>query len=201
MLKPQRALIALLVGVLFLLGIFLGMALTRWGGFLVRGRTYDTPALLQQVTTLSQLVTVQYVIEKVVIVEVPPDSMLGQMFAGDNRILLLAHGIVKAGIDLQRMKADDIRASGKCITIKLPPARITDAYLDDKQTKVIERKTGFLRDFDKDLEQNVRQNAVEDIRRAARQNGIQKDADERARLQLQNLFLQLGFERVEFVTP
>jgi ethanolamine utilization protein EutQ (cupin superfamily) len=136
----------------------------------------------------------------VVIVEVPPDSMLGQMFAGDNRILLLAHGIVKAGLDLKRMQPDDIRISGKSITIRLPEARITDAYLDDKQTRVIERKTGFLRSFDKDLEQNVRQNAVDDIKRAARQYGIEKDAGERARLQLQNLFLQLGFQKVDFIS-
>jgi hypothetical protein len=133
--------------------------------------------------------------------EIPPDSTLGQMFAGfvgENRILFLAHGIVKAGIDLKQMKPEDIEINGKHITLKLPNAQITDAYLDDRQTKVIERKTGFLRSFDKDLEQNVRQSAVDDIRRAARQNGIQRDAEERARLQVENLLLQLGFEKVEF---
>jgi hypothetical protein len=39
----------------------------------------------------------------------------------------------------------------------------------------------LLRSFDKDLEQNARKQAVEDINRAARNGGILKDADERAR--------------------
>jgi hypothetical protein len=199
--KTQRIIIVLLVAILAALGLIFGLVFLRFGLFSSRPRVYSTPALLQQVQPLSELVTVRYVIERVVILEVPPDSTIGQMFAGfigENRLLLLAHGVVNAGIDLQQLKPEDLEVNGKCITLRLPPARITDAYLDDKQTKVIERKTGFLRSFDKDLEQTVRMNAVDDIRRAARQYGIQKDADERARLQLQNLFLQMGFEKVEF---
>jgi hypothetical protein len=84
--------------------------------------------------------------------------------------------------------------------MKLPRAQITDAYLDEKQTRVVERATGFLRQFDKDLEQSTRQTAVEDIRRAARTGGILQDADERARSQLKDLFQRLGFEEVEFKT-
>ncbi|MDB6125508.1 MAG: hypothetical protein JWQ71_4501, partial [Pedosphaera sp.] len=71
-------------------------------------------------------------------------------------------------------------------------------YLDDKQTQVVERKTGLLRAFDKDLEQNARRQAVDDLNRAARNSGILKDADERARLQLINLFRVLGYSEVEF---
>ena len=88
--------------------------------------------------------------------------------------------------------------SGHTISIRLPTPQITDAYLDDTQTKVIERKTGFLRALDKDLEQTTRQNAVDDIRRAARENGILNDANERARLELRTFFEQAGFEQVEF---
>ena len=104
---------------------------------------------------------------------------------------------MKAGVDLGRLKSGDLKLSGKTIEITLPHAQITDAYLDESQTKVIERNTSFLRDFNKDLEQNARQTAVDDIRRAAKNSGILKDADERARAQLKLLFEELGFE-VEF---
>jgi division protein CdvB (Snf7/Vps24/ESCRT-III family) len=83
----------------------------------------------------------------------------------------------------------------------MPPSRITDAYLDDTLTKVVEQKTGLLRSFDKDLQQTAREQAVQDINRAARNEGILKDADERARSQLTNLFHQLGFKEVEFRSP
>ncbi|MPN51458.1 hypothetical protein SDC9_199104 [bioreactor metagenome] len=66
---------------------------------------------------------------------------------------------------------------------------------------MVERTTGLLRVFDKDLEQTARQQAVDDIRRAARNAGIQKEADKRARLQLEVLFRQMGFTEVEFKSP
>lgn len=198
MLKLKRAAGLFLVILVFGLGIFLGLRLGQLTGERAIPRTYNTPVLLQQVQTLSELVTVKYVMEKVEGIEIPAESVLGKALGSENRLLLLAHGIVKAGVDLKRLKPEDLQILGKQIVVKLPPPEIMDAYLDDTQTKVIDRKTGLLAPPDKDMEQTVRQNAVDDIRRAARLGGILKDAQERARAQLANLFLQLGFEKVEF---
>jgi hypothetical protein len=177
-------------------GIYLGATVSRWRSSGLR--VENTAIIVQQVQTLSDLVTVKYVLQKVEIVDSPPDSTLGKFVQGDSKVLLLAQGIVKAGIDLKKLQPDDVTVSGKNISIKLPPPQITDAYLDDSQTKVIERTTGFLRSLDKDLEQTTRENAVEDIGRAARQNGILNDANDRARLELRAFFEQAGFEQVEF---
>jgi len=181
-----------------LIGIYLGVTVSRWRGSGLR--VENTTAVVQQVQTLSDLVTVKYVMQKVEIVDSPPDSTLGKFMQGDNRVLLLAQGVVKAGIDLKKLKPEDAAVSGKKISIRLPPAQITDAYLDDSQTKVIERTTGFLRSLDKDLEQETRQNAVADIRRAARANGILNDANERAKLELAMFLHTAGYEQVEFTS-
>jgi hypothetical protein len=162
-------------------------------------RIYNTATILQEVQTLSQLVTVKYVIEKVVILDDPPQNTLRQLLWDNTRVILVAHGVVKAGIDLSKMQPKDIEVSGKKVKVRLPQPEVTDAYLDEQQTKVLERNTSFLRDFNKDLEHVARQQAVDDIRRAARTSGIFKDADERARAQLKSLFQQLGLE-VEFVS-
>jgi len=154
-------------------------------------RIQNTATMLKRVQTLSELVTVKYVLEKVVILE-------DIKWYGENRVLLVAHGVVKAGVDLQEIKPEDVRVGDKKVVVKLPPARITDVYLDDKKTRVVDRTTGLLRAFDKDLEQSARRQAVEDLSISARFNGINGDAEERARLQLTNLFHQLGLE-VEFV--
>lgn len=191
MFKRRVMLLLLALGMIFGVGIFLGVFLPRVLGLTSRTRTYNTATLLRQVQTLSQLVTVEYVMEKVVVAE-------DVKWFGENRVLMVAHGIVKAGIDLSRLEPGDLRVSDKTIVIKLPPPQITDTYLDDKQTRIIERTTGLLRAFDKDLEQSVRQNAVADISRAARNGGILKDAETRAHAQLTNLFRQLGYEKVEF---
>ena len=172
-------------------GIYLGLIISRWLKTGSGLRFENTATVVQQVQTLSDLVTVKYVMEKVVILE-------DGKWYGESRVLLLAHGIVKAGIDLKRITADDVAITGKSISIKLPPPQITDAYLDDKQSRVIDHETGLLRVFDKDLEQTARENAVDDIQRAARNAGILNDADQRARLELE-LFLRVaGFEQVEF---
>jgi len=47
----------------------------------------------------------------------------------------------------------------------------------------------------------ARQHAVMDIRRAAREEGILSEADERARSQLTALLLRLGFDEVEITVP
>ena len=196
--KVRRGLLGLLVGVLFAAGLYSGFKISGWRGFHSAPVTYSTPTLLLQVQTLSELVTVKYVMEKVQVLEVPSENILGQAIGSRNRVLLLAHGIVKAGIDLKRLKPEDLQVSGKQIVLKLPPCQIIDAYLDENATQVIDRQTGLLAPSDKNLEQTSRQNALDTIRRAAREAGILNDAEERAQAQLKNLFHQLGFEKVEF---
>ncbi len=191
--KLRMALLGLVLALLFSLGLILGVLLPRLAQWVRQPVAYSTATLLQQVRTISELVTVQYVIEKVVVVE----DVKWIAGLGENRVLMIAHGIVKAGMDLSQMQPGDLELSGNRLTIKLPPARITDAYLDEKQTRVVERTTGLLRFFDKDMEQTARQNAIEEIRRSARNSGILKDAEDRARAQLKHLFEPMGLQ-VEF---
>jgi len=198
--KQRLAYFAL--GVVFVVGLVIGIGVPRWSGWSSPApKVYNTATVLKQVQTLSQLVTVKYVMEKVEVLSDPPQNILRQFWFDDTHVVLVAHGIIKAGVDLAQLKPADLRVSGKQITINLPPAQITDAYLDDHLTQVVERSTGFLRSFNKDLEQAARQNAVDDIRRAARHSGILRDAEDRARAQLTHLCRQLGFEEVEFSKP
>jgi len=189
----------LAVALVFIAGAWFGLWLTRRLSPGAGVHEMNTAVVIQQVQTLSDLITVKYVMEKVVIVNSPPTSTLGQFVQGENRVLLLAHGIVKAGIDLRRIRPEDVAIAGKKITLHLPPPQVTDAYLDEHQTQVIDWEKGFWRDFDKDLETTARQNAVDDISRAARKAGILKDADERARLELAQFLNQTGFEQVELI--
>jgi len=187
--RARPILILLAVALLLVLGLWLGLKLSRLAGVLGGVKTYNTATVLRQVQTLSQLVTVKYVMEKVVVIE-------DVKWFGENRVLMVAHGVVKAGVDFEQLKPDDLKISGKRIIVRLPQPQITDAYLDDRQTRVIERTTGLLRTFDKDLEQTARQAAVEDIKRAARTAGILKDAEDRAQAQVRSFLTAMGFEEV-----
>ena len=190
MFKTRLIIVGLVLAIAMGVALFIALLLVRPPAIGAPPKIQSTATIVQQVQTLSELVTVKYVLEKVVILD-------DIKWYGENRVLLVAHGIVKAGVDLQEIKPEDVRVEDKKILLKLPRARITDVYLDDQKTRVVDRSTGLLRAFDKDLEQNARRQAVEDLRIAARSNRIYEDAEERARLQLANLFHQLGYE-VEF---
>jgi hypothetical protein len=187
MLKKMAGTAAALM-VIFALGLFFGLLSYRW--YQARGVSiYSGPALLKEVQTLSQFVTVKYSLEKVV-------EFDDAKWYGESRVLLVAHGVVKAGLDLGQLAPGDIRISGKKISLTLPRARITDVYLDDRQTQIVDHTTGILRVFDKDLEQNARRQAVDELRLAASQNGILTEAAEKGQSRLTILLYQLGFTNI-----
>src|SRR6266498_3263914 len=185
MFKTRLIIVGLALAIAMGVALFIALLFVRPPSGGASLKIQSTATIVQQVQTLAELVTVKYVLEKVVILD-------DIKWYGENRVLLVAHGIVKAGVDLQEIKPEDVRVADRKILLKLPRARITDVYLDDQKTRVVDRSTGLLRAFDKDLEQNARRQAVEDLRIAARYNGIQADAEERARVQLTNLFRQLS---------
>lgn len=177
--------------VVLALAVYLTYTIAHWAGRGAGLHFGDTTSVVHEVQPLSDLVTVKYVMDKVVVLE-------DVKWYGENRVLLLAHGVVKAGVDLKRLTPADVTISDKKIFLRLPPPQIMDAYLDDKNSQVIDHTTGLLRVFDKDLEQTARANAVDDICRAARRAGILDDAQKQAQVQLGSFLHQAGFERVEF---
>jgi hypothetical protein len=192
--KLRIVIIAGVLAIILALGLGAGFLVGRLMGLVPTRRTVSTATLLTQVQGLAQFVTVKYVMEKVVVVE-------DVNIYGENRVLLIAHGIVKAGVDLSKLRAGDLKAKGAKIRVTLPQAAITDVYLDDQKTQVLEHKTGLLRRFDKDLQQSARVQGLDEIRRAARNSGILDDASDRARQQLTFMFHQLGFQEIEFEKP
>jgi hypothetical protein len=190
MFKTRLIIVGLALAIAMGVALFIALLFVRPPASGASPKIQSTTTIVQQVQTLAELVTVKYVLEKVVILD-------DIRWYGENRVLLVAHGIVKAGVNLEEIKPEDVRVEDKKILLKLPRARITDVYLDDQKTRVVDRSTGLLRAFDRDLEQNARRQAVDDLRIAARANRIYEDAEERARLQLAHLFHQLGYE-VEF---
>ncbi len=194
MLSPRVIIIGLLSVGLLVLGIVVGLSVAGAGrgggggaGVVVM---QQTPTVLERVQALSEYVTVKYVMEKVVVVE-------DVKWYGDNRVLLVAHGVVKAGLDLGELGEEAVEVEGKRVRLKLPKARVTEVYLDEGETRVVERTTGMLRMFDKDLEQRARVLAVEEMERAARYAGIMEEAGETARSQLRGMLGWMGYE-VEF---
>jgi hypothetical protein len=187
-LRTRLIILAFVLAIAGGVGLFFGVLMPRLP--LEQGQPaviQNTATLLQEIQGLSELVTVKYVLEKVVILE-------DVKWYGENRVLLLAHGVVKAGVDLRAVQPEHLVLESNKVHVALPHAAITDVYLDEHQTRIIEHSTGLLRAFDRHLQVEARRQAIDELRRTARQAGITEDAQDRARKQLSAFLGQLGFE-------
>lgn len=200
----QKLAIALVLGA-FVVGLMIAFVLAL---YILRRPAgpgiASTPTVIQQIQSLSELVTVKYVMQKAVIYTNAPTTTLGQMAARlpgfeEDQITLLAQGVAKAGVDLSRLKPEDVQIAERKITLRLPPVFITDVYVDENRTQVLDRKTGLFRSFDATLEKQARQHAWLEMNRAARQGGIEREANDRAREQLSTFLKALGFSEVEVI--
>jgi hypothetical protein len=97
---------------------------------------------VHEVRALARLETIQYAVEKVITAETGQE-FLGFLF-GD-RLLFVAHGTVIAGVDLDKIGADDIEvdAAGRA-TLVLPPAEVFVAALDNEKSYIYDRTKGLL---------------------------------------------------------
>lgn len=180
-----------LVGMIMSLGLYLGIRVGKaLNSTPPPPKFQDTATVVRQIQSLNQLVSVKFVLEKVIVVE-------DAKWFGENRLIMVAHGVAKAGFDLKKLEPGDISMEGGRLSIQLPKPMLTDVYLDERRTEVIERSTGILRTIDKDLETEARRHATDRIRAAAIESGILNEATERARLQLTHLAGQMGFQNVE----
>lgn len=150
-----------------------------------------TSTVITQIQSANELVTVKYVVEKIVKLESEPSIL------GEDRVVLLVHAIAKAGVDLSSMRPEDVRVKGNCVTLTLPPPKLMDCYIEDRKTEVWEHHTRFWRPLDQELEQKARRQALDQIRLAVREQGIHKEAFQRARDQLTLLLRSLGFVEIE----
>ena len=117
--------------------------------------------------------------------------------AGD-RLLLVVHGEVIAGVDLGKLQTKDVSVNGEHASVRMPTAEIFVTRLDNAKTRVYSRDTGIFSTPDPNLEGEVRAAAEQQLQSAALQDGILALADKNARQTLTGLLTGLGFKSVEF---
>ena len=152
------------------------------------------PTVVNKIQQLQRLETVVYTMDKVVSGE-KESAMLPDFLAGD-RLLMIVHGDVVAGVDFGGLKSGDVVVEGKVVRLKLPAAQVFATRLDNARTRVYSRQTGLLVPVDPNLETQVRQEGERQLLQAALQDGILKTANQNARSTLTSMLEGLGFEKV-----
>ena len=155
----------------------------------------DPITIIREVQSLARLETIQYSVEKIITAEIN-QGVLGPLF-GD-RLLLVAHGYVIAGVDLAELSNDDLWLEEGVLHVNLPDAKVFVATLSNEDSYVYDRNTGVFRKSDPDLETAARQVAEQEILKSAVEDGILLQAQQNAEVFLERLFIQLGYARVVF---
>lgn len=156
----------------------------------------DPVTYINEVRALARLETIQYSIEKVITGETGGGTF--QSLFGD-KILFVGHGTVIAGIDMEKLQPEHMRFENGVLTVRLPPAEVFIATLDNEKSYVYDRETGVLAKPDVNLETLVRQRAEEEILKAALEDGILEQAQLNAEAYLFKFFAALGYPNTIFV--
>src|SRR3990170_7593472 len=155
----------------------------------------DPITIVHQVRSLARLETIQYSVEKVLVAE-SGQGPFGFLF-GD-RLLFVAHGMVIAGVDLEKLTPADLRVEDGVLYVKLPQAEVFIAALDNESSYIYDRDKGILTRGNEGLETEARRAAEQEILNAALEDGILEQAQVNAESYLLRLFLNLGFPDVIF---
>jgi hypothetical protein len=198
-------LIGVVLGVVFV-GAAGGLLLSRTSGRNLLGRVFSAvtgrtltidvsqPTVVDRIQRLQRLETVVYTMDK--IVTGAKENVLPDFLTGD-RLLMMVHGEVVAGIDLSELKANDVRVDGKRVLVHLPAPQVFMTRLDSAKTRVYSRQTGLLVPTDPNLETQVRQAAEQQLLEAAMADGILRNAQVNAASTIRSLLQGLGFEEIE----
>jgi hypothetical protein len=213
--KPGRSYAAVLFALI--IGLFLGVLsvgsigwvmLSRNSGrqllshvwSAVTGRTLNIdvsqPTVVDRIQRLQRLETVVYTMDKLV-TGAKENPIFPDFLAGD-RLLMLVHGEVVAGIDFSDLKLGDVRVNGKEIQLHLPGPQVFRTRIDSAKTRVYSRQTGLLVSTDPNLETQVRQEAERELQEAAMADGILRAAQQNAASTISSLLQGLGFEKINF---
>ncbi len=187
------------------LGVFVHHARTGLPGKLasfITGRplvTVSAPTVVDRIQRLNRLETVVYSLDTVV--ESNESSpLLPDVLAGD-RLLMIVHGQIIAGIDLSKLKPEDVQISetgdSRTVQVTLPASELFVTTLDNAHTRVYERSTGLFVKADPNLETVTRQKAQTQLQEAALSDGILDAARKNARSTVVAMLSGLGFSKVD----
>lgn len=156
----------------------------------------DPITIIHDIRTLARLETIQYTIEKVITAEIGQGE-LGFLF-GD-RLLFVAHGVVIAGVDFEKLTSQDLWLEDQVLYVRLPEPEVFIATLDNENSYVYDRETGILTHGNVNLETEARQAAETEILNSALDDGILNQARQNAENYLLRLLNSLGYWQVIFI--
>ena len=163
----------------------------------------ELPTLVvERIRGASELTTAVFSMEA--IVPAQQDRRLGHLTLGSTRLLYIAHGEVRAGVDLSALDPSDVDVDAETVTVRLPAPRILDRKIDVERSRVYDYNRGWFGlgpDVGLELQARASRATLDRVVSAACEGGILEDANRRAEFVVESLLnLPEGSPRVEVAT-
>ncbi len=157
-----------------------------------------TPGVITAIRDVARLETTSYHVEKVIQATDVHAHLWGLVQSKDD-LLLVAVGDVVAGVDLGKVRDEDVRVDPQAhsVYVRLPPPEVTSSALDQRATHVYSRRTDVLAARNEQLEGDARRHAEDEMRKQALDAGILERARASADRTLRALLGSLGFQKIE----
>jgi hypothetical protein len=178
------------INALNIVGLFIAMS------FLTScNREPDRVLVISKLKNSAKLATVEYIVTKVV------SAKDRNWFARDAYFFAETEATIKAGIDLEKLKEEDIKIDGRRISVKLPPVEILNFSYPAEGFKVIEKfsdESAILKwnSIDVTEKDDLYRQGETDIRSSLNDLGIIKTAQTNTRLLLNKILTISGFEEI-----
>jgi hypothetical protein len=157
--------------------------------------------ILDRLRGVSELTTAIFVMEA--IVPTSQAQKIGGFTIAETKLLYIANGEVKAGINLEKLTPDAVKIDGKRLQIQLPAPEILDSKIDVNRSRVYDYDRGFLGlgpDVAPELQTLAQKETLAKILTTACDRGILQEANEKAKLSLTRLLQTSGYHSVEVIT-
>jgi hypothetical protein len=160
----------------------------------------DPHIIIKQMSSVSELTTSVFVMDTIV----PASSRrrLGNIILGKTKLLYVARGEVKAGLDLSKIQPQHINIDGDSIVIKLPAPEILDSKVDVSKSQVYDYDRGFLNlgpDVAPQLQIQAQHYTLNQIKKNACEQDILKQANDKAVTLITQLMTNVGYTNVKVI--
>lgn len=157
--------------------------------------------VIQQVRGVSELTTAVFTMQAVV--PTSQNATFNGFVLGTTKLLYIAYGEVRAGVNLQNLTATNVQVTEAGIRIQLPPPQLLDRKIDVSRSSVYDYNRGTFGlgpDVAPTLQVLAQQEALQKIVEAACTDGVLEKANDRAKLVVTQLLTTTGYQNVVVIT-
>ena len=157
----------------------------------------ESASVVEDIRKIGELSTACYYEEMVVKDSRPATSgLLGlKPFVGNDEIVFIAKGSVRAGYDLSMMRSEDAFRRGDTLYLRLPPPKLTDVIMNPSDIEAFHESGHWSNEDTAPAKISARSRLIDHALDA----GILEKAEKSARENIINVLGALGYRNVEFV--